>query len=367
MRKLSDTLARLKRMPRGFQPGAPASTRLERFPGSGANPGQLDGWIYVPASAEAGAPLVVVLHGCTQNAAGYDASSGWSRLADLHGFVVLYPEQQRANNPNLCFNWFSAEDAARGKGEARSIRELVAAVQARHGTDPRRVFVTGLSAGGAMAAAMLATYPEVFAGGAVIAGLPFGVAQSVPEAFDRMRGHQLPGSAALADRVRAASGHKGPWPTLSVWHGSADATVDPANAAALVEQWRPLHGAPQAPARSDVVDGYPHRVWRDSAGRDAIEEYRITGLGHGTPLDTQGSRHGEQTAPHMLEAGISSTGLIARFWGIVPATADRLIAPRVVPPAAAPRARPAPAEAWPGGGAIVQTIEDALRSACLMK
>lgn len=369
MRRLSDTLARLKRLPSGMPHAAPASTRLRSFNESRENPGQLKAWIHAPQSASRGAPLVVVLHGCTQNPAAYDQSTGWSRLADQHGFVLLYPEQQRSNNPNLCFNWFSADDAARGKGEAKSIRELVAAVQARFDTDPQRVFVVGLSAGGAMAAAMLATYPDVFAGGAVIAGLPFGVAQSVPEAFDRMRGHGLPRSEALADLVRSASSHLGDWPILSVWHGSADQTVDQSNALALIEQWRALHGAPRSPGKTDLVHGHQHRLWRNASGRDVIEDYSITGLGHGTPLDTRGSCHGEQAAPFMLEAGISSTSLIARFWGIVPDRADEpdFFAPAPPIPAASLRPESAPAAAWHGQAGVQKTIEDALRSAGLMK
>ena len=367
MRRLSDTLARLKRLPRGLPPSVP-DTRLRRFSSGLPNPGQLGGWIYVPQSAAPGAPLVVVLHGCTQNAAGYDQSSGWSRLADEHGFVLLYPEQQRSNNSNLCFNWFLADDVARGRGEARSIREMVAAVQAEFDTDPQRVFVTGLSAGGAMAAAMLATYPDVFAGGAVIAGVPFGIARSVPEAFDRMRGHGHPHPDTLSTLVRSASSHSGDWPTLSVWHGTADQTVDRSNAALLIEQWRRLHGAPQAPDKTELVRGYPRHVWCDSNERDVIEEYSITGLGHGTPLDTRGSRHGEQSAPFMLEAGISSTERTGRFWGIVPDRVDDSAVIALAAPAARAELRPQlKAVGLPSEMGIEQTIENALRSAGLMK
>lgn len=369
MRNLPDTIARLTRL-RGIPTqDAPATTRLRPFSSFGSNPGQLKAWIYAPATAAPGAPLVVVLHGCTQDAARYDESSGWSRLADHHGFVVLYPEQQRSNNPNLCFNWFSAGDAARGKGEAMSICEMIGAVIGRHATDPERVFVTGLSAGGAMAAAMLATYPDVFAGGAIIAGLPFGIAGSVPEAFDRMRGHGGPPPSALSDLVRAASRHSGEWPILSVWHGSADQIVDQSNASALVEQWRSLHGAAKTPSKVDVVRGYPHRVWRDFKGREVIEEYSITGLAHGTPLDTRGNHHGENAAPFMLEAGISSTSLIGRFWGIVPDQAfDGRPAALAEPSGAAerpPQAAEAPTRL--AQAAIGKSIEDALRSAGLMK
>lgn len=368
MRSLSDTLGRLQRLSRGLPEHLPTSKRLNVLGSFGSNPGQLSAWIYVPESVGRGAPLVVVLHGCTQNAAGYDESSGWSRLAEDHGFLLLYPEQQRLNNPSLCFNWFSPDDAARDKGEALSIRQMVEAVQCRYGTDPQRVFVTGLSAGGAMAAVMLATYPEVFDGGAVIAGLPFGVASSIPEAFDRMRGHRRPQPAALADLVRAASPHTGKWPTLSVWHGSADQTVDQSNASALVEQWRSLHGAPKKPSRSDLVHGHAHRVWVDSEGREAIEEYSIAGLGHGTPLDTGGTRHREQAAPFMLEAGISSTRLISRFWGIVTDEAEEKVPlfRAVHDGNAEPRPQPDRLARINQAG-VQKTIEDALRSAGLMK
>lgn len=368
MRRLHDTITRLRAMQqRSHVPFEPAADHLVALADFGSNPGDLNGWAYIPSGLPDGAPLVVVLHGCTQTASGYDRGAGWSAAADRHRFALLFPEQQRSNNPNLCFNWFNRDDASRGRGEALSIRQMVAAMQARHGTDPKRVFVTGLSAGGAMAAVMLATYPDLFAGGAVIAGLPFGTAQSVPEAFDRMRGHAGVPPAALAQLVKSASQHAGPWPILSVWHGTNDATVDRSNAEAIVDQWRTLHAVPSAPCRSDTVDGYPHKVWCDAQGREVIEEYVITGMGHGTPLSTSGANDGETAGSYMLEAGISSTQHTLRFWGIASAAATAAQGSaegaRSQPSRSKPPLRDAE-KSLPTG--LQKTIEDALRTAGLM-
>src|ERR1700677_3699822 len=188
MRSLSDTIERLAafRARRDVQMPAAADDRLRDFPEFGSNPGALRARIFVPSSLTKDAPLVVVLHGCTQTAAAYDHGSGWSQLAEREGFALLFPEQQRANNPNLCFNWFVPGDIRRDGGEALSICQMIDAVLATYRLDRSRIFVTGLSAGGAMASAMLATYPELFAGGAIIAGLPHGSARSVQQAFDAM-------------------------------------------------------------------------------------------------------------------------------------------------------------------------------------
>src|ERR1700761_645286 len=157
---------------------APATTPLTEAPFA-PNPGNLRMFRYLPRGLKPGAPLVVVLHGCGQTASGYDAGAGWSQLAGQLGFALLAPEQKAVNNPNTCFDWFNPEDIARGQGEDASIAAMIADIEATHRLDAKRVFLTGLSAGGAMTAVILANYPELFAGGAIIAVLPFGVAGNV--------------------------------------------------------------------------------------------------------------------------------------------------------------------------------------------
>ncbi len=355
MRNLGDTISRLAARRAETMPPPGDGGRLRDIGDFGSNPGGLRGLAHVPAGLQGGAPLVVVLHGCTQTAAGYDAGSGWSQLADAAGFAVLFPEQQRANNANLCFNWFAADDIRHGGGETLSIRQMIDAVVPAHGCDRRRIFITGLSAGGAMAMALLATAPEVFAGGAIVAGLPFGMATSIPEAFDRMRGQGLPDAMRLADRVRAAAPGGGPpagqWPRLSVWQGDADKTVDPANAEAIIACWLGLQGL--ATAESMIVGGARHRRWRDAGGRALIEAWNIPGLGHGTPITGHGAEACGSPAPFMLEAGISSTRRIADFWGIAP-LATAIVAP----------VRPSPSADHHG---IEAAIGQALRQAGLLR
>jgi poly(hydroxyalkanoate) depolymerase family esterase len=363
LRRLSETIAHLATLRATTKAGAkePAGApRLQALTGFGANPGNLSAHIFVPEEMPKGSALVVVLHGCTQNASRYDSGSGWSELAARHGFALLYPEQQAANNSSLCFNWFEPGDIARDGGEVQSILQMVEHVAARHAIDRKRIFVTGLSAGGAMAATMLAAAPEIFAGGAVIAGLPHGVAAGVPQALERMRGQGLPASAALSEFARTTSNHQGPWPRLQVWHGTADAVVVPANGEALIGQWRPLHGLPAAPSRQEAIGPHLRRVWLDEAGRPALEHYAIRGLGHGLPLDSTGPDGLGRPGPHMLEAGISSTRRIAESWGLVEG-APWAAANDSRPAGPAPGRQPEPT------ARVGQVIESALKAAGLMR
>lgn len=362
MRRISDTLARMAAYPYAAQP-VPAESRLTQLLDFGSNPGALGAYAYVPRDLAPGAPLVVVLHGCTQTAAGYDHGSGWSALADREGFAVLYPEQRRANNMNLCFNWFEQGDIARSGGEAESIAQMVQTMLVKHRLDRGQVFVTGLSAGGAMTAVMLATYPDLFAAGAMIGGLPYGGATSVLQALDRMRGHGAATAEDAADAVRDAAGAR-PLriPAVSIWQGDADRTVVPVNADQLVAQWRTVHDLPAAPHETHTGPTWEQRVWRDASGRAAVEHWIVAGMGHGVPIDPAGPTGLGNAGPYMLDVGLSSSEAIAKSWGL---SGSGTAAPREIRDAAKIAGRPSHAtDAAAQGPQAV--IARALRAAGLL-
>jgi poly(hydroxyalkanoate) depolymerase family esterase len=316
---LADNIDFLRRLPksghaRGRLPVRSPLTEVLEF---GANPGGLRMFAFVPSNLQQPRALVVVLHGCGQTAAGYDLGAGWSTLARHFGFALLMPEQTRSNNVNTCFNWFKPGDIACDRGEAGSIRQMIARMVADYNIDKRRIFITGLSAGGAMTAAMLANYPELFAAGAIIAGLPFGVATTLRDALYEMHHSTARPPEELGDLVRRASKHTGPWPRLSVWHGSSDRTVNPANANELVKQWLDLHHLPPTPMSEGTVDGYPREVWWNGDGETVVESYTITDMAHGTPLGVADNdqRYGSEGV-YLIEAGISSSFHIAKFFGL---------------------------------------------------
>ena len=294
----------------------PLPHRLSEIARYGSNPGGLKAWLFLPTIMPPNAPLVVALHGCTQNAEGYAAGSGWSQLAERQGFAVLYPEQQRSNNANLCYNWFEPGDFGRDLGEAASINQMVRHVIESQGVDPKRIYITGLSAGGAMANAMLAAYPELFAGGAIIGGLPFGIASNVGEAFEQMQGRNPQDAARLQSTLKGASANSQAWPAISIWHGTHDQTVRPANAEQIVVQWSGVHSLPSAPDENIESGKISRRVWKSSEGREVLEINLIRGMGHGVPLATTSVAAVGAPAPYMLETGISSTLRIARSWGL---------------------------------------------------
>ena len=244
----------------------------------GDNPGGLVLHTHIPRNLAPLAPLVVLLHGCGQDPVAFAAETGWRDLADRHGFALLMPGQTEANNPQRCFNWFRPGDVGRDKGEAGSIRTMIETVVTRHGLDRSQIFVTGLSAGGAMTACLLASYPDVFAAGAVVAGLPAGVANNVMSAMSRMGGRGTELSAAgLADcaRALAPSGYTGPWPRLSIWRGEADTVVAPTNAEQIALQWTALTGLSAAEETRGT-----RKTWGTPT---VMELWTLPGVGHVYP------------------------------------------------------------------------------------
>lgn len=274
--------------------------------------------VYAPPRLPPDAPLVVVLHGCRQEAEGFATDAGWLALARRLRMALVLPEQTFANNRGRCFNWYHAADVRRGSGEAKSIRQMVRVAAERFRSDRRRVFVAGLSAGGAMAAALLAAYPAVFAAGAVVAGMPVGSANHPALALLRMhRADPYRGRAALAAAVRAAvpARRTRPWPRLSIWHGGRDRTVNPANAEALAAQWTALHGFDRPPTSETApAPGVRLRTWGRPA-RPAVELWTLANMGHGFPVHPR-LVDGERVGPWVVDAGLSAAHHVAAFWGI---------------------------------------------------
>ncbi len=288
------------------------------------NPAGLRGFAFVPETLAPGAGLVVALHGCAETACQFDLACGWSALARRHGFAVLLPEQVVGNNPAGCFNWFRADQQSPAGTEARSVVAMVDAMVTRHRVDPRRVYACGLSAGGAMAAALLCMYPMRFAAGAILAGMPFAQAHTLAEGTRLMaHGTDLP-AGALAEAARRAAGVAGPWPPVQIWQGLLDTVVAPANAEALTRQFLGLNGLPEAPGAVTVTPAARWEIWRDRSGREVVTKILLPLLGHAVPLslaapdpDQQAGRAG----PFAQEAGLAASWHIARAFGLVAARA----------------------------------------------
>jgi poly(hydroxyalkanoate) depolymerase family esterase len=206
----------------GHEPVSPAQGRVVAGHHANGTAGR-DYKLYLPPQAGSRPlPLIVMLHGCTQNADDFAAGTAMNALASAHGFLVLYPEQSARANPQRCWNWFKHSHQQRGRGEPALLAGMTREVMAQHGADPARVYVAGLSAGGAMAAILGDTHPDLFAAVGVHSGLAAGVAKDLPSALGAMR-TAPPRSAGAPSGV----------PTI-VFHGDADSTVHPGNAAAVI-------------------------------------------------------------------------------------------------------------------------------------
>lgn len=266
--------------------------------------------LFVPTTVgEAPLPLVVMLHGCTQSPDDFATGTGMDALAQTHGFLVAYPAQSPNANGSKCWNWFRPEDQTRDGGEPALIAGVVRDIVAKHRVDGRRIFVCGLSAGGAMAAILGQTHPELFAAIGVHSGLPFGVAHDVPSAFVAMKSD--PRRAVPARFV----------PTI-VFHGDGDATVNAGNGAQVADQAvaaahrAALLDAAASPSTDAGVSAggsrYTRTVHCRHDGRPLVEQWVVHGAGHawsgGKPAGSYTAPSGPDASAAMLQFFLAQTG-----------------------------------------------------------
>lgn len=286
----------------------------------GSDRQERNAFVYTPPglTASTPAPVVVMLHGCTQTAAGFAAATRMNVAADRHGFVAVYPEQSRSHNQQGCWNWFASAHHARTGDEPAFIAGAARAVLAedsRWAVDERRIFVAGLSAGGAMAAVLAATHPDLFAAVAVHSGLAYGSARSLPAAMSAMRSGG-PDPEQQGRAAHAAMGHAArPVPAITI-HGTADAIVSPVNGEHVVRQSmatnrlasRGRYDADFArPAsttdhRSPGGRRYRRRTWTDSAGSVVQEHIEVQGMGHAWSGGSVGGSYTDPLGPSAAEA-----------------------------------------------------------------
>jgi poly(hydroxyalkanoate) depolymerase family esterase len=249
--------------------------------------------LYIPRSLpDTGRALLVMLHGGTQDGDDFAAGTRMNGLAEEHGVIVAYPTQSKAANSSLCWNWFAPEHQKRGAGEPSILAGLTSEIIGAYDVDPSLVFVAGLSAGGAMAAVMAATYPDLYAAVGVHSGLPYESASDLPSAFAAMRGDVAPLRGRRSRKSRGAA--VAPRVRTIVFHGDADNIVHPSNAAGIVGASKSGERIERSEARSSDGRTFTRTVIRDQSGAAVMEDWLLHGSGHAW---SGGSADGSYTDP----------------------------------------------------------------------
>jgi poly(hydroxyalkanoate) depolymerase family esterase len=274
--------------------------------------------IYVPDGSAAPLPLVVMLHGCLQDASDFAAGTRMAELAREHGFIVVFPERSEADHPQKCWNWFDPEHQQRGSGEPALVAGLTRQVVESLPVDAGRVYLAGISAGGAMAAIVAHRYPELFEAVGIHSGIPFGAAMGVQAALEVMAGSDPEaGSRARAAAAEVAGAEA--LPRLIVIQGGADAVVAAGNAEHLVAQWSELArrgGRAPGPPRFETGETeagfhWERASWGAGTGEGAlIERLEVRELDHAW---SGGSAAGSYTMPGAPDASRE----MLRFFAII--------------------------------------------------
>ncbi len=289
----------------------------------GTNPGNLKLLFYDPGNITGKAPLVVVLHGCTQMAKACAEQTGWNKLAKLHQFYVLYPEQLVLNNMENCFNWYRSADQTKDKGEPASIMQMITHLKKNKNIDTTRIYVIGLSAGGAMSSIMMSVFPQVFDKGGVMAGGPYKSAESVMKAGTSMLGMVSKSPEDWGSLVREQNpNYKGSYPELVIFHGGIDPVVSTNNSNQLIKQWVDIHKTDYE--EDEHYENFRNNkdieltIYKNKQQQEVVRYYRIRGIGHALPVDTGNcSTQGGKTGIFSIDKNFHSTFWAAQFFGLI--------------------------------------------------
>lgn len=300
------------------------AVEIEKF---GKNPGNLKMFVYNPTPSDVTKkPLLVVLHGCTQDAKEVAELTGWNKLATLHNFVVIYPQQRFINNPNYCYNWFLKNDVEKGKGECESIYEMIQFAQSNYNIDTRKIHITGLSSGACMTMAMLATHPETFQNAAVFSGGGYKIGLGLFEGIQAMSGDIKWSQAELIQMVKEQNpNYSGAYPNLIIYQGKEDPLVNFKNADVIVSQWAGVQKIDTIPDKIENsymgIDDICRKEFQDANASVKIILYEVANLGHKLLIkpgdkDDEGGKSGSLA----VEKGFHSTYQTAKEFGLIHTT-----------------------------------------------
>jgi poly(hydroxyalkanoate) depolymerase family esterase len=297
-----------------------AAAGLDEVESFGSNPGNLRMFVHLPNDLPRQAPLVAVAHACFQTAADVAAHSGWVEMADAYRFALLFPQTSTDNEPKGgCFRTWEPEHQHRDEGEPLSVRQMIVWLLEHHSLDRERVFITGMSSGGLLTNVMLATYPELFAGGAPQSAYPYNCATTFDELKACAEGRGDHTAAAWTGLVLAADpDYTGRRPRMSIWHGEADPLLLTVNLDLQLGQWAGVMGVDLTADEIDVIDGHTRKRYNGANGEPQIETYLIRGMGHAVAVDPDGTPACGEAAPFFVDADICAALWIARWFGLVP-------------------------------------------------
>ena len=267
-------------------------------------------------------PLVVVLHGCTQNASSISSISGWNKLADKYGFIVLYPQQKFMNNPTNCFNWFKKKEILKDKGEVLSIKQMIEKTFESYSIDSSKVFVYGLSAGAAMGVALMADYPELFNAGAILAGVPY-IPVAATSRFSSITNPQKYSGKELADFIISQNKeYTKKYPRLIIVHGKRDNVVNINQSYSLLNQWASLNKIDTVPDLKMIAfdnnKDITKLIYKDASNNATIIFYEIDNLGHALMIDPgEGKKQGGEMGNYAVDKDFFSSYWIAVDFGLI--------------------------------------------------